>query len=63
MIRIALVDDHRLFLEGIRSILDREIGLEVHASVGQGVELLNLLKTTRADGRTFPDPSNLPFLP
>ncbi|EAR15049.1 response regulator transcription factor [Robiginitalea biformata] len=49
MIRIALVDDHRLFLEGIRSILDREIGLEVHASVGQGVELLNLLKTTRAD--------------
>ena len=42
-------DDHRLFLEGIRSILDREIGLEVHASVGKGVELLNLLKTTRAD--------------
>lgn len=49
MIRVALVDDHRLFLQGIRSILEGEIGLEVLASLSHGIELLQCLETIRPD--------------
>lgn len=41
--RIALADDHILFRQDVRNIIDRMSGLKVVGEAGDGVELLNLI--------------------
>lgn len=43
-IKLIIADDHRLFIDGIRSIFDRELGLEIIAEAGNGLELVKLLE-------------------
>ena len=49
MIRVVLVDDHRLFVDGVCSILRAEIGIEVLEVLTQGVELLRNMESLRPD--------------
>ena len=46
-VRVLLADDHRLFCDGLRSLLEREPGIEVVGETRQGraaVEMANRLK-------------------
>lgn len=47
--RIVIADDHRLFCEGIKRILQEIPGIEVVGIVHDGLALLELLKTIPAD--------------
>ncbi len=47
--RIALIDDHPLFREGLAVALRGEIDLEVVGTVGTAVEALELARTTELD--------------
>ncbi|WP_449272078.1 response regulator [Hymenobacter humi] len=49
MIRVFLVDDHPIVRDGIRSLLDREPGLQVVGTAGNGQELLDKLPDTPTD--------------
>jgi DNA-binding NarL/FixJ family response regulator len=49
MIKLIIVDDHRMFRESIRKILDVEKIVEVMAEAGNGKELLSLLDTYTPD--------------
>ncbi len=42
-IRVILVDDHILFLEGLASILSKELGIEIIGTAKNGIELFNLV--------------------
>jgi len=48
-IRIAVVDDHKLFRESLAKFLDSEHDFNVHLLASNGSELLNLLKSIRVD--------------
>ncbi len=48
-IRVILVDDHRLFRAGIRSLLQTVSDIEVVAEAGDGREALGLIETHRPD--------------
>ena len=43
-VQIILVDDHRLFLEGLESIMENELGIEVVGTATNGLELLELME-------------------
>jgi DNA-binding NarL/FixJ family response regulator len=47
--RILLADNHALVREGIKRILEKEPGLEVIGDVGDGLEVLEFLKTSIPD--------------
>ena len=47
--RIILADDHVMFRQGIKNILEKDNGLEVVGEVGDGLRLLELLKKTASD--------------
>jgi len=47
--RILLADDHALFRQGLTRILSERKDLEVAGEVGDGLELLNLLKRLKPD--------------
>lgn len=47
--RIVLADDHLMFRQGIRNILERSKEIEVVGEAGDGLKLLELLKTVRTD--------------
>jgi len=47
--RIVLADDHVLFRQGIRNILERRPELAVVAEAGDGLELLEMMKKIGAD--------------
>jgi len=47
--RIILADDHSLFRQGIRTILEKDRGIEVIAEAGDGLKLLELLKQMTPD--------------
>jgi DNA-binding NarL/FixJ family response regulator len=47
--RIILADDHVLFRQGIRNILEKDKGLEVIGEAGDGLKLLELLKKVTPD--------------
>ena len=49
MIRIALVDDHSLFRQGLKMLLTSHKEFEVVADVGSGKEFLSLLDQARPD--------------
>ena len=44
--RIVLADDHALFRQGLRKIIEGVADLEVAGEAGDGLELLSLLQTT-----------------
>ena len=43
-IKIIIADDHQLFIEGINSILSKEVGISIVGEASNGLELMNLLK-------------------
>jgi DNA-binding NarL/FixJ family response regulator len=47
--RIVLADDHALIRHGIRKMIEESAAFEVVGEVGDGLELLDLLKETPAD--------------
>ncbi|MEI8205017.1 MAG: response regulator transcription factor [Bacteroidota bacterium] len=48
-IKIVLVDDHRIFRDGIKSLLSEDEFIDVIAEASSGNELLELLKTQLPD--------------
>src|ERR1700722_16737264 len=48
-IRVLLLDDHKLFRAGIRSLLQTVSGVEVVAEAGDGREALRLIEAHRPD--------------
>jgi DNA-binding NarL/FixJ family response regulator len=48
-IRVLIVDDHKLFRAGIRSLLQAVSGVEVVAEAGDGREALRLIEAHRPD--------------
>jgi DNA-binding NarL/FixJ family response regulator len=48
-IRIVVADDHRILLDGLRSLLQKQVDIELVSSYGNGEDLLNELKTTKPD--------------
>jgi len=48
-IKLILVDDHRLFLDGVKSLLSEVEFIEIIAEASSGFELLNLLNTQTPD--------------
>lgn len=49
-IRVIIADDHQLFIDGIKSILNQEIGIEIIAEANNGHELIKHL-----DNNVIPD--------
>jgi DNA-binding NarL/FixJ family response regulator len=49
--RIVLADDHTLFRQGLKNILEKKADLKVVGEAGDGLELLNLLNA----GKLAPD--------
>ena len=47
--RVVLADDHTMFRQGLRKLLDGVAGLEVVAEAGDGEELLSVLDTAGPD--------------
>ena len=47
--RIILADDHEIFRLGLKTIINTNPSLEVAGEAGSGVELIELLKSTRCD--------------
>ena len=48
-IRIIIADDHKIFLDGIVSLLFEKEGIEIVGAAFSGESLLELIKTTEAD--------------
>jgi DNA-binding NarL/FixJ family response regulator len=49
MTRIILADDHQLFIEGVRTVLEEISDAEIIASVNNGVELMEKFRSTHVD--------------
>lgn len=49
MIRVLLADDHKMFVEGLYSILSHEEGFKILGQASDGLELMELLKTNQPD--------------
>jgi DNA-binding NarL/FixJ family response regulator len=47
--KVILADDHAMFREGIRKIIERIEGVSISGEVNDGLELLELLKKTSPD--------------
>ncbi|MBF0408082.1 MAG: response regulator transcription factor [Candidatus Riflebacteria bacterium] len=47
--KIVLADDHRIFREGLKSLLQTDPGLNVVGEAQSGIELLKLLKSVECD--------------
>jgi two-component system response regulator NreC len=44
-----IVDDHRIILEGLRSLIDKELGMEVCGEAGDGRSAVDLARETNPD--------------
>jgi DNA-binding NarL/FixJ family response regulator len=44
---IVIADDHALFRRGLKGLLEEEAGIKVIAEAGDGLELINLLKSKK----------------
>jgi len=47
--RIVLVDDHALFIAGIRSLLEQQADLEIVGEAGSGIEAVKVVRQTSPD--------------
>lgn len=67
MVRIIIADDHQLFRNGLRALLQATDSFEVVGEADSGDTLLNLLKTRETDivllDISLPDKSGLDILP
>ena len=43
-VSIVIADDHQLFIDGIKSILSQEIGIEIIGEANNGLELYKLVQ-------------------
>ena len=50
MIRVLIADDHQLFIDGIKSILDGQVGIAIIAEANNGLEVIKTL-----EAGTIPD--------
>jgi DNA-binding NarL/FixJ family response regulator len=48
-IRIVIADDHQLFIDGIKSILSKEIGIQIVGEANNGLELIKCIDSTKPD--------------
>jgi DNA-binding NarL/FixJ family response regulator len=48
-IQIMIVDDHQMFLDGIKTLIEKEKNLHVAAEANTGIEALNILEKTPID--------------
>jgi DNA-binding NarL/FixJ family response regulator len=48
-ISIAIADDHTLFREGVRGLLEREQDIEVRGEAGNGAEAVELVAAVGPD--------------
>ncbi|HAF31278.1 MAG TPA: DNA-binding response regulator [Bacteroidales bacterium] len=48
-IKIVLVDDHRMFRDGVKSVLSDEANIELIGELGNGKDLYELLKSKKPD--------------
>lgn len=48
-LRVMLADDHKMFRDALRSMLDRVLRLEIVAETGDGLEVLRLARETSPD--------------
>lgn len=48
-IKLILVDDHRIFLEGLKELLEQQPGLEIVATAENGAELLIKMQSYHVD--------------
>jgi DNA-binding NarL/FixJ family response regulator len=48
-IKILLADDHKIFREGVRSILEKEKDMEVVGEASNGAEVLKLIEQVKTD--------------
>lgn len=48
-LKIIIVDDHQLFREGIRFVIEKSVDIEVIAEAANGVEFLELMKKHNPD--------------
>lgn len=44
IIKIIIADDHQLFIDGIKLILSKEVGIKIIAEANNGLELINLIE-------------------
>jgi DNA-binding NarL/FixJ family response regulator len=49
MTRIILADDHQLFIEGVRTVLEEIEGVEIAATVNNGIELMEKVRSMQVD--------------
>ncbi len=49
MIRIVIADDHQLFIDGIKSILSKEIGIQIVGEANNGLELVKCIEASKPD--------------
>jgi len=49
MIRIVLADDHQIVRQGLRKIIDSEMGLSVVAEASDGIETIKVVEELRPD--------------
>jgi len=49
MIQVLLADDHKMFLEGLYSILSHEEGFNIMGQAADGVELMEMLRSHQPD--------------
>lgn len=49
MTKIILADDHQLFIEGVRTVLEELKDVEIIATVNNGVELMELFRKSETD--------------
>ena len=47
--RVLLADDHKPFREAVCAMLEREPGIEVVGAAGDGIEVLELVRSARPD--------------
>jgi len=48
-LRVVLADDHRIFREGLRSILEKDLRMEVVGEAGNGRETIEMVKHLKPD--------------
>ncbi|MCT4623283.1 MAG: response regulator transcription factor [Schleiferiaceae bacterium] len=49
MINVLIADDHQIMLDGLKAILNKEPDLDVVGTAHNGIEVLDLLKSTKVD--------------
>ena len=49
MIRVIIADDHQMFIDGLKSLLQGEAGIEIAGETLNGENILSLLKSTKAN--------------